>query len=160
MEGNMFKSEKVKNYFKENGWYEGRKIDISLYKEMYKKYNITPNPLALNILGEFGGVNLKLPSKGSNYYTSLILDPSEGEVTFEELKEFEETIGEKLTPLGFFPRSTLDIYISDLNKFYFAGSYEFMYIVFIGFDFYEMLEVYFNKEYLDQDKFPNLFPED
>ncbi|MEK8212703.1 SUKH-3 domain-containing protein [Paenibacillus sp. FSL L8-0463] len=156
----MFKSEKIKNYFEENGWYEGREIDISLYKDMYQKFNIKPNPLALNLLKEFGGIYLKLPSKSSNYYTSLILDPSEGEVTLEELKEFEETMGEKLTPLGFFPRSTLDIYISNSNKFYFAGSYEFMYIVFIGSDFYEMLEVYFNKEYLDQDRFPNLFPED
>lgn len=156
----MFKSEKIRNYFEKNGWYEGRGIDISQYKDMYQKYNITPNPLALNLLREFGGINLKLPSKGSNYYTYLILDPSEGEVTFEELQEFEETVGEKLTPLGFFPRSTLDIYISSSNKFCFAGSYEFMYIAFIGFDFYEMLEVYFNKEYLDQDRFPNLYSED
>lgn len=155
----MFKSEKIKKIFEENGWYEGRRVDVTNYIEMYKEFNIVPCSLALNILEEFGGLQIKLPTKTLGFVTSLIFDPSEGEVTFEELYEFEAMLGEKLTPLGFFPRSTLDIYLSESNEFYFVGSYEFMYIVRIGSDFYEMLEIYFNKKYLNNDEFPNLYSE-
>ncbi|MCM3700717.1 SUKH-3 domain-containing protein [Paenibacillus macerans] len=152
----MFKSEKVKKCFEENGWYEDRRVDITPYINMYREYNIVPCSLAFNILEEFGGIEVKLPTISLGKATSLIFDPCEGEVTFEELHAFEKVTNEKLIPIGFLPRSTLDIYISESSVFYFAGSYEFMYLTRVGYDFYEMLEIYFNKEYLNKDRFPNL----
>ncbi|GIO00493.1 hypothetical protein J5TS2_11610 [Brevibacillus halotolerans] len=78
----------------------------------------------------------------------------------EEITEFEEGIGEKLTSLVFFPRSDLDILVSETGYSYFAENHEFMNIARIGDCFLEVVGSYFTNQYLDKSRFPNLYSEE
>ncbi|MCR8980883.1 SUKH-3 domain-containing protein [Brevibacillus laterosporus] len=126
----------------------------------FKEDNIEPSPYSLEVLEKFGGIKIKTHATGFSrfeYFTELVIDPKRGVVMPEEITEFEEVIGEKLTPLGFFPRSDLDIFVSETGYYYFAGSNEFMYIARVGDCFLEAVESYFNNQYLDKSRFPNLY---
>lgn len=158
----MFRSETIRSLFMQNGWFEGRKVDVTPFLNFYKEFDIHPCSIALDILEEFGGLVVKTPSKvaKSGYLTTLVIDPSHGVIELEELFEFENLINQKLTTLGAFPRSEIEILISESGEFYFAGNSEFLYFTRISNDFYEMLEIYFGKKFLDGVKFPNLYPEE
>ncbi|MEK3788633.1 MULTISPECIES: SUKH-3 domain-containing protein [Paenibacillus] len=158
----MFKSESIRNLFMQNGWFEGRKVDVTPFLSFYKELDIHPCSIALNILKEFGGLVVKTPSKvvKSGCLTTLVINPSYGGIELEELFEFENLINQKLTTLGAFPRSEIEILVSESGEFYFAGNSEFLYFTLISNDFYEMLEMYFSKKFLDGIEFPNLYTEE
>ncbi|MCM3700719.1 SUKH-3 domain-containing protein [Paenibacillus macerans] len=148
-----------RTYLQENGWSEGRIVDITPYLDSFQKDNIQPSPYALDILREFGNIEIRIKESGLSgldEFTELVIDPRRGAVMSDEIQEFEEVIGEQLTPVGFFPRSDLDIFVSQSGEFYFAGTTEFMYITRLGRDFISAVECYFSGEYLKKSKFPNL----
>lgn len=122
-----------KNIFvslKKAGWYEGRKVDISLVREIYKQAGLELFSKAEKFFEEFTGITIKFWFGGQQYYHEYTIGDSE--VNFfhnlrpeeiqkylkfrydESIKRFEE-IGERVLQIG---SAGYQFFMGESGKFY------------------------------------------
>jgi hypothetical protein len=134
---------KLSNYTAEilykAGWYIEREIDTVKYTEFLKKEGFEVNSAAVRFFAKFGGLEVLHPDhkiKGKN--DKFIIDPMIiSNYHAERIMEYEERVGEKLTPIGKASNGYMVLTMSQTGKVY-AGYDDFL--LRIGLNGYEALE--------------------
>ncbi|SCF96514.1 SUKH-3 immunity protein [Streptomyces sp. Ncost-T10-10d] len=82
------------------GWFEGRRFDCSAWIEALGAAGFAPNPLALRLWEEFGG--LKIASSAARTpASSLYVEPMDACIdSLDEAKRLARRFGENFSPLG------------------------------------------------------------
>jgi len=141
--------EKVDKYIieilREFGWNEKRFIDISEYEFVLTNEGYNVNEYARKIMSEFAQINVNKvikPELRSKYRGATIeFDPFYG-ADQDYLKiPFEDTLKEKITPIGRYYDAT--VFVSEKNNVYIGDTEE---LSFIGIGIEELLNYLFLKE--------------
>lgn len=113
---------------KKNGWYKGRKVDISFWINELSKEGYSCFEYAIEILEELGGIEVNVGN--SNGYKGAMFDfnpynAASGE--YDRIERFEISVGEKLYPIGSMGQAIAyvgdkqNIYFGDWRTFYWHG---------------------------------------
>ena len=111
------------------GWYIGRKVDVSHYDSVLRKEGYVITKYAYDILAEWGGLYIRSFANEKYCAADINFDPiyyASGEI--DRLEEFEERANEELYPIGgvqsyiLYVGKSGKIYMRIMDVFYFVGN--------------------------------------
>jgi len=122
---------RVKKFISQQGWYEGRKVNIDNWIEQLVKEGYSCFPYAKEVLEELGGIyirsgNVRIGNCIPGEFDFNALDAGSGE--FDRMEIFESLAGESLFPLGMiyqyfmYVGPSKKIYMGDCIKLYIVGN--------------------------------------
>jgi len=123
--------ERVKKFIRQQGWYEGRKVNIDNWIEQLVKEGYLCFSYAKEVLEELGGIyiksgNVRIGNCIPGEFDFNALDAASGE--FDRMEIFESLAGESLFPLGMIHQYFMyvgpseKIYMGDCTKLYIVGN--------------------------------------
>ena len=121
-------SKHIQKVLEENGWYEGRKYDITFWVLELEEEGYKLNEYAKLVLKELG--NIYVREKSTEMYVSATFDfnpynSASGE--YDRLEEFESASKDKMFPIGalqdyiLYAGESKKIYLGDWNSLYIVG---------------------------------------
>ena len=108
-------SKEVERALRRAGWFEGRRIDLSPWRDSL----LQPFPAARVVLAEFGGLQFGVVGDGVDFARSDVdLRPSWPDRQFTGYHDLNRIVGEALYPLGEIDRGNADLLIDESGRVY------------------------------------------
>lgn len=114
--------EKVSNFLKQAGYFEGRKIDITDILKMYEEYGYHYNVKQEEFIEKYAYLEIHYNHPIWKQDMLLRLDPIEAQraITMDIVEEYNEFLQDDLLVIGDIEKENLTLFLSK-KGFYFAG---------------------------------------
>ena len=120
----MLLSEETKKILRQYGWSPERKVDAKPFVDGLKAEGYVVFERAVEFLGQYGGLYLKMPQYRGSGWDTLHFDAilAAGRIFIDNVWFYEGRVGEKLVPVGEAYNGHYVLMLSESGKMY--GAYD------------------------------------